>query len=344
MWALLGERAGDNAQVRALAEALGWPFETRRLAFNERHRRSNLRLGASLQSLLRERSDALAPPWPDLVIAAGRRSTPVARWIRRQTGGRTLLVHLGRPWAPLRWLDLVVTTPQYGLPARRNVLHNTLPITRTDLARLAGARSRWAPRLASLPRPLVALLVGGDSPPYVLDVDTAARLGREALETARRLGGTLVLTCGPRVRPAAAEAVLAAAAGAGHAHRWRADDPDNPYLGYLALADRFIVTGDSASMLAEAWATGKPVTIVPMPETPRWKWRTMRRLQRWAERQRGPARWAWDVVMSLGVTKRTRDLTRLHRALEGKPPGTTGDDDLARAVARVRQLVDERLT
>jgi mitochondrial fission protein ELM1 len=278
------------------------------------------------------------------VIAAGRRSTPVARWIRRQSRGRTRLVHLGRPWAPLACFDLVVTTPQYGLPARRNVLHNLLPLTRVDPARLAAARARWAPRLAALRRPLVALLAGGDSPPYVLDPPTAARIGREATETARGLGGTLVLTCGPRVRPESAEALIAAAAGAGHAHRFRPDDPDNPYLGYLALADRFIVTGDSASMLAEAWTTGKPVTIVALPEQPRWKWRTMRRLQNTAEGWGGVAAWAWGQVMALGVTKRTRDLTRLHRALQAHPPGAPREDDLGRAVARVRQLVGERVT
>ena len=33
VWALLGDKAGDNAQVLALARALGWPFEAKRLAY-----------------------------------------------------------------------------------------------------------------------------------------------------------------------------------------------------------------------------------------------------------------------------------------------------------------------
>ena len=300
-------------------------------------------LGASLRSLDHGRSDPLRPPWPDLVIAAGRRSAPVARWVRRQSGGRTRLVHLGRPWAPLGAFDLIVTTPQYALPARDNILHNTLPLTRLDAARLAEARTRWAPRLAGLRRPLVALLVGGGSRPYVFDAGTAARIGREALDTARDLGGTLVLTCGPRVRPEAADALVAAAAGAGYVHRWRADDPDNPYLAYLALADRFIVTGDSASMLAEACATGKLVTIAPLPERLSRKWRAMRRFERLAGRS-GVVRRVWNGLMTLGVIKRTRDLSRLHRALQARAPGTTPGEDLARAVERVRQLVGERVT
>jgi hypothetical protein len=357
VWALLGEREGDNAQVRGLTEALGWPAEIKRLTYNERYTSSNLRLGASRVSLDREHSDALAPPWPDLVIASGRRSTPIARWIRKQSGNRTRLVHIGRPWAPLGWFDLVVTTPQYGLPLRPNVLHNTLPIIRADAARLAQARARWAARLADLPRPLVALLVGGDSPPYVLDPPTAERLGREARETARDLGGTLVVTCGPRVRPPAADALTAAVAGAGHVHRWRADDPDNPYLAYLALADRFIVTGDSVSMLAEACATGQPVSIFPLPERLSRRWRRVRRAQRCVERRQArrsargtvrPQDWigrAWDRLVDLALVTRTRDVTKVHRALETRAPaGAAPLDDLARAVARVRQLVRERLT
>ena len=44
-------------------------------------------------------------------------------------------------------------------------------------------------------------------------------------------------------------------------HAFEAGGTDNPYLAYLALGDQFIVTGESASMLTEACATGKPVHV-----------------------------------------------------------------------------------
>jgi hypothetical protein len=118
---LLGDKAGDNEQCLAVAEALGWPYDVRRLAYNRRFRRWNVRLGATLASLDRERSDALGPPWPDLVVAVGRRSVPVARWIWQQHGDATRLVQLGGR-APLAWFDLVVTTRRYGLPDRASVV------------------------------------------------------------------------------------------------------------------------------------------------------------------------------------------------------------------------------
>ena len=47
--------------------------------------------------------------------------------------------------------------------------------------------------------------------------------------------------------------------------RWSAEATDNPYLALLGLADRFVVTGDSVSMLVEVARVGKPLAIFPLP-------------------------------------------------------------------------------
>lgn len=39
---------------------------------------------------------------------------------------------------------------------------------------------------------------------------------------------------------------------------------ENPYFAYLALADAFLVTADSVSMISEAAATGKPIHILDL--------------------------------------------------------------------------------
>ena len=90
-WALLGQKPGDNGQVLALAEALGWPFEIRRMAYRPTELITNRLLGVTLLGIDRGRSDPLEPPWPELVITAGRRNEPVARWIQREAGGRGAL-------------------------------------------------------------------------------------------------------------------------------------------------------------------------------------------------------------------------------------------------------------
>ncbi|MGH6927378.1 MAG: ELM1/GtrOC1 family putative glycosyltransferase, partial [Dongiaceae bacterium] len=123
VWILLADRAGGNGQLVSLAKALGWPHERKAIAYNWLNRCPNIMLGATLATVRQSAADRLQPPWPELVIGASRRSVPVARWIRQQSGGRTKLVHLLHAMAPLDLFDLVITTPQYRLPERSNVLH-----------------------------------------------------------------------------------------------------------------------------------------------------------------------------------------------------------------------------
>jgi len=90
-------------------------------------------------------------------------------------------VHLMHTQAPWEHFDLIITTPQYRLPERPNILHNTAPLTRVDPQRLAAAVADWAPRLAHLPRPFTALLVGGNSSTFLLDAVTLVLVRSESL-------------------------------------------------------------------------------------------------------------------------------------------------------------------
>ena len=188
VWLLMGNKAGDNTQVLALAEALGWPFEIKQLAYKAHEFVPNMVLGTTLAGIDTEQSSPLTAPWPDLVIAAGRRNEPVGRWIKKQAPDVVRLVHVGHPWSRLDGFDLVVTTPQYRLPARPNVLHNKTPLHRVSKERLSREASRWHDRLAHLPRPFITVVVGGSSGPYSFDHRAAERLAREASALANGTG------------------------------------------------------------------------------------------------------------------------------------------------------------
>lgn len=340
----------------ALAEALGWPHECKRLVYNRLNRLPNILLGASIVSLDTTRSDPLQPPWPDIVIAGSRRSAPVARWIKKHSGGRTRLVHLMHTQVPLTHFDLVITTPQYRLPRRQNVLHNTGPLNPLPLGRLEAAAPLWRERLASLPRPWTALLVGGNSSAYVLDAATAARLSREASAAVVNSGGSLLVSSSPRTPAESLDALAAALACPAHVYRWKRDDPENPYLAFLALADQFIVTADSASQLVEACQTGKPVQVFEWPRRPPGS-APKRALLHWSERRGDSARpphnlgaRVFDWLVYVGLIKPPRDFEALRRALrrrgvlrslgEPTPEKREPFDDMERAVARVRALVN----
>lgn len=260
-WALLGDKSGDTAQLRILGRALGWPVEEKPLRFTRLFRAPNLLLGATRASLDPGSRPHLAPPWPDLVLASGRRTAPVALWIKKQSRGRSRIVVLGRPRAPLGWFDLVVAAPQYGLPSAPNVLHIDLPLNAIPPERLRRAAAAWLPRL-DLPPPYLALVVGGTTTSIRFDAADAAAVGDAVSARAAATGMSVLATTSPRTPQDAVAALSSHLTGPRVLHRWTRDG-DNPYAAFLGLADRIVVTGDSASMLAEAIRTGKPVEIVP---------------------------------------------------------------------------------
>ena len=361
VWLLEPYRTGEQQQVLALAEALGWPFETKRLHHRTLAFGTNLLRGSSLRGIDRRRSDALAAPWPDLVISAGMRNEPVERWIRRQSGGRCRIVHIGRPWADPERFDLVITTPQYRLPRRANVLHNDLPLHRVQAARLREAAARWQDRLAQLPAPRIAVILGGNSGPFTLGVKAARRLATAATALARERGGSLLITTSPRTADAVTRVFAGELGVPTHFYAWQPGAADNPYFGYLALADAFIVTADSVSMLSEACATGKPLYLFDLGTGSQGMRAgsgdaggTMGRATADADVDGNDFRLTgmlYRALMRWGWQRLSRDITLVHRQLvasgravwlgdpEPRRQGA-GGGDVERAVARVRALFE----
>jgi mitochondrial fission protein ELM1 len=327
VWVLADDKLGHSTQSVGLADALGWPYEIKALHFNALNRVSNRLLGPRLLSLDRRRSAPLAAPWPQLVIATGRRTVPVARWIRAHSHGRTRLVQLGRKGADrAEAFDLSVTCVHFGLPLHPRRIETLAPLTAMSDARLRQAATRWGDLFAGLPRPHVALLVGGTSALHQLNAATATIIARDVAAFAQQAGGSLYVVTSPRTGEAATAALRAGIDGAGRVYAWQPDDANNPYLGCLAVADVLVATGDSESMLAEAAATGKPLYIYDLPDRPG---NVRQRLRAWVGaqahlpngRETHPTpgrRWLASICTRLlrhGIVRAPRNLATMHAAL-----------------------------
>jgi mitochondrial fission protein ELM1 len=360
VWVLKCHRVGDHAQSLALAQAFEWPFVVKETRFRWFELFFALASRATLAGLDRRRSSPLDPPWPDLVILAGRQNETPAKWIRKQSGGRTRIVVIGRYWTPPRDLDFVVTTPQFRLPASPNVLLNSFPLQTLTKTALAEAAKVWAPRLGSSHAPYVAVMVGGSSGPYLFSRASARRLGREASALARSMGATLLVSTSARTTRGAMTALERAIDVPYHFYRWRPNDANNPHLGFLALADAVIVTGDSLSMLAEACTTGRPVHIFEFGggpvamHGPRARDRRIRQWWRWSQlKDQGIAGLPYAFAIGLPAWRlnRSRDIRLVQdRFVGSKRARWLGDDagppvrpapseDLPRAVACIRKLM-----
>jgi mitochondrial fission protein ELM1 len=185
-----------------------------------------------------------------------------ALWVQEQSGGHTRIVIVGRP---KRWAErfaLIVAPSQFRIPPRDNLVQLELPLLRPDEIAVAEAGAVWRRRLAGLPRPLTAVLVGGETKPFRFDAAVAATLLERLRQIGARDGGTLYVSTSRRTRPEVVEALAAGLPPGAVLYRWAPDAAAaNPYLGLLAEADRFVVTGDSVSMMVEVASLGKPLAI-----------------------------------------------------------------------------------
>lgn len=282
IWLLFGSKAGDNAQVEALAMALagrsGWHYRIKQLRHHPAELLLHLWSRPTLAGITAASRAGLEAPWPDLVITAGRRNELVALWIKRRSPG-TRVVHVGRPWSRPERFDLIVTTPQYVLDRVPNALTVELPLNQVDAERISEARERWRPHFEGLPSPRTVLLVGGASGGYVFDARQARRLADRVNLLLDDPGGSLLLSTSRRTPARFVNRLGARLRAPAYAYSFGDGEP-NPYYGLLAWGERFVVTEDSVSMVAEAMATGRDVYIAPIdsarPEDGTSWWRNPR--------------------------------------------------------------------
>ncbi|BBP04834.1 hypothetical protein TPL01_12450 [Sulfuriferula plumbiphila] len=203
-------------------------------------------------------SDSLAPPWPSVVVGTGRLTVALSIAIKRASGGRTFNVRIQNPQVALRDFDWVIA-PLHDRCNGKNVIETLGAVNSVTAERLRQAAEQFAVRLAHLPRPLLGVLVGGTNRSVRVDTGLAHTLADKLIHAAATRGAGIVVTPSRRTAPEVV-AVLQQRLSDVASVIWDGTG-DNPYLGYLALADYLVVTADSVNMASEACFTGKPVFI-----------------------------------------------------------------------------------
>lgn len=253
-WVVTEGMAGTENQCLGVAEALGLAPVVKRVSLRQPWRSLSPQLGLESAWSFTPRLD---PPWPDLLLAAGRKSIAAARYIKRQSGGKTFTVQIQDPRVDPAQFDLVAV-PEHDPTRGPNVVVTKAAPNRITPEKLARARSDFAGQFAMMPSLHIAVLLGGNSKSHRMSETGMRRLG----EQLSLLSGSLMITASRRTPDHEKAAFLA---GLGSRPHWFWDGHgDNPYLGMLAWADYILVTADSVSMLSDAATTGRPVYMLPL--------------------------------------------------------------------------------
>jgi hypothetical protein len=267
VWVLYAEGVGGRNQLEGLARHLRWPFEMKRLRF----RKPSL-IGQVVQrapELLVDQSDSINEPWPDLILVMSREATLFALALRRKTGRDIKVVKIGRPIPMVTNVDLWIQTDQFlKLPWHRTVAIG-LPFHLISQETLSNAADQFQHSVSLLPRPRVALLIGGPTGIYELSVEVAKRLAHDVNSWVRSAGGSLLIVSSPRTGADAERVINEQITVPSLSYYWKQPKGPNPYMAFLALSDHIVVTEDSVSMIAEACATGKPIEVFALPRIAR---------------------------------------------------------------------------
>lgn len=260
-WVVTDGKPGMENQCLGLAEALGLDPVVKRVRLRSPWRQLSPYLRIGNRFAAGPDGDPIAPPWPDLLIGTGRKAIAPSLAVRKASRGRTFTVQIQDPMATPRLFDLVVV-PRHDRLRGPNVLVTRGALHRVTPAILAEAADRHAPRLAHLPHPRVAVLIGGNNGVYALTPTIMGDVAEKLADLARAHGAGLMVTPSRRTG-ADNEAILRARLSGLPAEVWDGQG-ENPYFAYLGLADAIVVTCDSVSMTSEACSTGKPVYVIDL--------------------------------------------------------------------------------
>lgn len=260
-WVLTLGIPGMDNQSLGLAQSLGLEIEQKRICLTWPWRHLPSRFCFAPLRFLGPGSSDFSPPWPDVVIGTGRRTVAVALAIKEASGGKTFNIRIQDPYYAYDKFDVIVTPRHDGLSGP-NIVNSIGGLHTITPTRLKLAAEHFAPQFADLPRPLVAVMVGGSNKCYRMTAQIGRQLGARLAALSKETGAGILLTTSRRTG-AEVEAVLREELSDTPSFIWDGSG-ENPYLGFLGLADAILVTADSVNMVSEACTTGKPVYVIEL--------------------------------------------------------------------------------
>ncbi len=265
-WGITDGSAGMVAQVRSLALAMGLQPELKTISLKKPWSLlPNICYDSPLKSCILPY--ALCEPknitqsCPDIIISCGRKAALVALALKKKNPSLKV-VHIQDPQMSSKHFDVVVAM-QHDKITGSNVIKTLFALHSISPEILAAAKEKFTPRFAGYPQPHIAVLLGGSTNKYTLTKERMEVVITDLQEWLAGTKGSLLIT--PSRRTGAENIASLQQTFAGNKNVYIYDGvEENPYMGLLAVADEIIVTNDSVNMMSEAFATGKPVTILEM--------------------------------------------------------------------------------
>lgn len=253
LWIVTEGLIGTENQCLGIASALGVTPKVLRIKLNQPWKALSPYIGFECSATF---NIEFAPPWPDLLLVSGRKAIAAARYIKKQSGGKTKTIFIQNPRIHPKNFDIVIAPRHDGVQGD-NVFTTIAAPNKITASALENALTDF-PQFLEKAAPRLAVLIGGKSKSHILTASRTQDICKQLL----KLDASLMLTTSRRTGAENTKLINQAFAGTDH-FLWDGQGA-NPYMAMLAASDAILVTNDSASMLSEAATTGKPLYIMPI--------------------------------------------------------------------------------
>lgn len=264
----IAQSAGMQAQVRALAEALGADLQMLDVQVKPAFAwLPNGLFAAGLKHFVVPGmlQGNLPEDVPNVVISCGRRAAITAMGLQCKTRyAATKFIHIQDPLVNARQFDLVIAM-EHDKITGPNVLKLPYALHNITPEKLEAARSQFESQFAPYPEPRIAVMLGGSTNKYVFTLDAMQQIIANLQAMLATMKGSLLITTSRRSGAENTELLKHIFADNKRVFIYDGQG-DNPYMGMLALTDKLVVTNDSVNMMTEAAATRKPVYLMPLPD------------------------------------------------------------------------------
>ncbi len=215
--------------------------------------------------------DAFDPPWPELLIVAGRSAAKRARRLRAEAHGDCLVVALGHGAAlPIDTVDLAVTRRGEAIFPHPRLIEVERPLVAT--AARAARPGLLAARLTAIAGTKLVVRLDADEQSAGRESQASEALARIVVESAARLRASILLSGSLRCSPARFDAfrrqlgdVAFADCAGGTASARESGEIEEAWPLLLAAGEVFVVVAGSDTTLAEVCGVGRPVFLVSAP-------------------------------------------------------------------------------
>ena len=202
----------------------------------------------------------LKGPPPHIAIGCGRQAIAPLLALKKHSPD-IFTIYIQDPRMDTDRFDLVIA-PEHDNLTGRNIEPMIGSPNRLTETELIGQMLSFADRLAELPMPRAAILIGGTSKTHKLGkAEHAAHI--KAAQDLIQKGYSLLITTSRRTPDWALKDYQSLDSDHDNVWAYSGKGP-NPYFAFLGGADIILVTEDSTNMLTEAASTGKPVFTLPM--------------------------------------------------------------------------------